>query len=127
METVIIVIHLVIVVIMAGVILLQRSEGGALGIGGGGGSGGFMSSRGSGNVMTRITAILATLFFLTSIILTILGNYGGSSILDRVPGGSGDGTIQPLAPIAPSGDSSSTPAPQVPATNTEGPQVPTGN
>jgi len=107
--------------------LLQRSEGGALGIGGGGGSGGFMTSRGSGNVMTRITAILATLFFLTSIILTILGNYGGSSILDRVPGGSGDGTIQPLAPIAPSGDSSSTPAPQVPASNAEGPQVPTGN
>ena len=57
METVLIVIHLVIVVIMAGVILLQRSEGGALGIGGGGGSGGF-TSRGSGNVMTRITACL---------------------------------------------------------------------
>ena len=126
METVLIVIHLVIVVIMAGVILLQRSEGGALGIGGGGGSGGF-TSRGSGNVMTRITAILATLFFLTSITLTILGNYGGSSILDRVPGGSGDGTIQPLAPIAPSDSSSTAPAPQVPAGNTEGPQVPTGN
>lgn len=126
METVLIVIHLVIVVIMAGVILLQRSEGGALGIGGGGGSGGF-TSRGSGNVMTRITAILATLFFLTSITLTIMGNYGGSSILDRVPGGNDDGTIQPLAPIAPSNSSSTTPAPQVPASNTEGPQVPTGN
>ena len=90
METVLIVIHLVIVVIMAGVILLQRSEGGALGIGGGGGGGGFMSSRGTGNLLTRVTAILATLFFLTSISLTILGNYGGSSILDRIPGGGED-------------------------------------
>ena len=54
------------------VILLQRSEGGALGIGGGGG--GFMTARGAGNLLTRTTGILATLFFLLAITLTILGN-----------------------------------------------------
>lgn len=113
METVLIVVHLIIVLAMAVVILLQRSEGGALGMGGGGG--GFMSSRGSGNLLTKTTAILATGFFLTSISLTIVGNFdAGSSILDRVPGAE-DGGIQPISPLQPI-----TPAP----TNV-GPQVPT--
>ena len=50
--------------------LLQRSEGGGLGIGGGGG--GFMTSRGTANVLTRATAVLAGLFFVTSLMLSIL-------------------------------------------------------
>src|SRR5690606_2979762 len=57
---------------LTGVILLQRSEGGALGMGGG--PSGFMTARGAGNLLTRTTAILATLFFLTAIGLTIAGN-----------------------------------------------------
>jgi preprotein translocase subunit SecG len=71
MQHVIIVIHLMLVLALIGVVLLQRSEGGGLGIGGGGG-GGFMSSRGTANVLTRATAILAGLFFATSLILSIL-------------------------------------------------------
>ena len=71
MQHVIIVIHLMLVLSLIGVVLLQRSEGGGLGIGGGGG-GGFMSSRGTANVLTRATAILAGLFFATSLILSIL-------------------------------------------------------
>jgi len=85
METVLIVAHLFIVIALIAVILLQRSEGGALGIGGGGGGGGLMSARGSANLLTRATAILAALFFATSIGLTVLGqlNNESSSILER--------------------------------------------
>jgi len=74
MQTVIIVIHLMLVLGLIGVVLLQRSEGGGLGIGGGGG-GGFMSSRGTTNLLTRTTAILAAGFFLTSLFLSWLAGY----------------------------------------------------
>ncbi len=73
MQTVIIVIHLFVVLALIGVVLLQKSEGGALGMGGGGG---FLSSRGSANVLTRTTAILAGAFFLTSLVLSILAGWG---------------------------------------------------
>jgi len=74
METVLIVIHLMVVAALVVVVLLQRSEGGALGIGGGGGAGGFLTGRGQASALTRATAILATIFFLTSLGLTILAN-----------------------------------------------------
>jgi len=72
MQTVIIVIHLMIVLAMIGLVLLQRSEGGGLGMGGGSG---FMTSRGSSNVLTRATAILAGVFFVTSLALSMLAGY----------------------------------------------------
>jgi preprotein translocase subunit SecG len=72
MHTTLIVLHLLIVLALIGVVLLQRSEGGALGIGGGGG---FMSNRGTANVLTRATALLATGFFLTSLLLSILAGW----------------------------------------------------
>src|SRR5829696_10535207 len=72
MQTVIIVIHLMIVVAMIGLVLLQKSEGGGLGIGGGGG---FLTNRGTANVLTRTTAILAGVFFATSLILSILAGF----------------------------------------------------
>ena len=72
METVLIVIHLMVVAALVVVVLLQKSEGGALGIGGGGGTGGFLTGRGQANVLTRATAILAGIFFLTSLALTML-------------------------------------------------------
>ena len=71
MANVLIVAYLLIVLALIAVILLQRSEGGALGIGGGTG-GGLVSVRGSANLLTRTTAILAALFFATAIGLTIL-------------------------------------------------------
>jgi preprotein translocase subunit SecG len=67
MQTVAIVIHLMIVVVMIGAVLLQKSEGGGLGMGGGAG---FMSTRGTANLLTRTTAVLAFLFFITSIFLS---------------------------------------------------------
>src|SRR6202012_4369981 len=72
MQTVVIVIHLMIVVVLIGAVLLQKSEGGGLGMGGGAG---FMSSRGTANLLTRTTAILAGGFFLTSLLLSWLASY----------------------------------------------------
>jgi preprotein translocase subunit SecG len=69
MQTVIIVVHLMIVVVLIGAVLLQKSEGGGLGMGGGAG---FMSSRGTANLLTRTTAILAVGFFATSLLLSWL-------------------------------------------------------
>ena len=83
MQTVLIVIHLMIVLALVGVVLIQRSEGGGLGVGGGSG---FMSARGTANALTRTTAILAALFFVTSLGLSLLSRYEGrpTDILDRI-------------------------------------------
>ena len=67
MQTVVIVIHLMIVATLIATVLLQKSEGGGLGVGGGAG---FMSSRGTANLLTRTTAVLAVGFFLTSLFLS---------------------------------------------------------
>ncbi len=86
METVVIVIHLMVVLALVLVVLLQRSEGGALGIGGGGG-GGVMSSRGTANMLTRATGILAVAFFATSLTLSLIAKNQDSpaAILDATP------------------------------------------
>lgn len=82
MANVLLVAYLLIVLALIVVILLQRSEGGALGIGGG--NNGMMQARGSANLMTRTTAVLATLFFASAIGLTILSELDRTttSILD---------------------------------------------
>ncbi|KAB1072630.1 preprotein translocase subunit SecG [Methylobacterium planeticum] len=91
MQTVLIVVHLFIVLALIAVVLLQRSEGG-LGLGGGGGGGvsGFMTGRGQANALTRATAILAALFFATSMTLAVMSHRATApkSILD------GSGTAQ---------------------------------
>ena len=87
MQTLILTIHILIALALIGAVLLQRSEGGGLGIGGGGGAGGgFMTARGTANMMTRVTAILAACFFGTSLILAIMaGSQRDSvSIIDEV-------------------------------------------
>ena len=90
MSSVLVVIHLMLAMAMIGVVLLQRSEGGGLGIGGGGGGGGmsgFLTGRGTANLLTRATAVLAGGFMLTSIGLTILASDSGDrrSIIDEPP------------------------------------------
>ncbi|WP_105430364.1 preprotein translocase subunit SecG [Neorhizobium sp. T6_25] len=145
MQTVLIVIHLMIVLALVGVVLIQRSEGGGLGIGGGSG---FMSARGTANALTRTTAILATLFFITSLALGILARYESrpSDILNRIPQsqqGTGGGILDQLGPApapapagngVPSGSGASAPAapathaPAAPATGSApaAPAAPTG-
>lgn len=86
METVLLVIHIFIVLALIVVVLMQRSEGGALGMGGGGGGGGFLTGRGTANLLTRTTAILALCFFVTSIASTIIAKRQGvgGSVFDAI-------------------------------------------
>ncbi len=102
MQTVLIIIHLIIVLALIGVVLLQRSEGGGMGLGGGGGGGvsGFMTGRGQANALTRATAILAGLFFVTSIALTVMATSGRAprSILDGAAPAAPAGQQSPVAP-----------------------------
>ncbi len=83
MDKVLLALHLLLAIGLVAVVLLQRSEGGGLGMGGGG-SGSFMTGRGTANFLTRVTAGLATAFFITSISLTLLARQGAkpSSPLD---------------------------------------------
>lgn len=132
MQTVLIVIHLMIVLALVGVVLIQRSEGGGLGVGGGSG---FMSARGTANALTRTTAILATLFFITSMGLGLLARYESkpSDILDRIPAGTsqGNGVLDQLGGAATTAPATGTPAPAEgaapkPAADANTTGVPTG-
>jgi preprotein translocase subunit SecG len=129
MQAVIIAIHLIIVSIMIGVILLQKSEGGGLGIGS---TGGFLSSRGTANVLTRTTAILAATFFATSLLLSVLAGWDrkprsimqntGGAPTEQAPGapapqGGGGGLLDTLR-------QREQPAPSAPSAPPTGPQVP---
>lgn len=106
MATVLLIIHLFVTLALIGVVLLQRSEGGGLGIGSSQGMGSFMTGRGTANLLTRTTAILAVMFFALSLALALLGRgntQGPRSILDSLP-------AAPAAPATPAPP----PAPSVP-------------
>ena len=84
MENFILVSNIILAILLVIVILLQKSEGGALGIGASQES--FISSRSAGNLLTKATAIIATLFIITSISLTIIAQkeISTSSVLEKV-------------------------------------------
>ena len=84
MENFILVLNIILAIILVIIILLQKSEGGALGIGASQES--FISSRSAGNLLTKATAIIATLFIITSISLTIMAQKEIStlSVLEKV-------------------------------------------
>jgi preprotein translocase subunit SecG len=130
MISVLLVIHLFVTLALIGVVLIQRSEGGGLGIGTAQGMGSFMSGRGTANLLTRTTAILATLFFALSLALALLnrGTSGvGRSILDvpppaasapSIPTGT-PATATPSAKVGPaSGAAAVAPAPARPSVPT---------
>lgn len=102
MQTVVIVIHLMIVATLIVAVLLQKSEGGGLGVGGGAG---FMSSRGTANLLTRTTAVLAVGFFVTSLFMSWLASYDRkpSSILGGAPASQSQPAGSPAAPPASGG------------------------
>lgn len=111
MQQVVLVIHLLLAVALVGVVLLQKSEGGGLGIGGGGGGmSGFMTGRSQANLLTRATAILATLFMVTSLGLAWLASDTArpTSILDTPVTQQG----APSPAIAPEPAPVPTPAPE---------------
>ena len=84
MENFILILNIILAIILVIVILLQKSEGGALGIGASQES--FITSRSAGNILTKITAIIATLFIITSISLTIIAQkeISTTSVLEKV-------------------------------------------
>ncbi len=84
MENFILVLNIFLAILLVLIILLQKSEGGALGLGASQDS--FVSSRSAGSFLTKATAVIATLFIITSISLTIISNKGIStiSVLDKV-------------------------------------------
>lgn len=112
-------IHILVCIALVGVILLQQSEGGALGMGGGGAGGGILSSRGTGDLLTRTSWGLGITFFVLSLVLTLLAghNRASSSVVDRVKIDSIDlNAVKPLTPA---------PAPAQPATDAGGLLAPT--
>ena len=84
MENFILILNIVLAILLIGVILLQRSEGGALGLGVS--QDNFISSRSAGSFLTKTTAILAALFIITSILLTIVSKeeFSSTSVLEKV-------------------------------------------
>ncbi len=95
-------IHILVCVALIGVILIQRSEGGALGMGGGG-QGAFLTVRGAGDLITRITSILAALFFILSLTLTLLAGHerAQSSVLNQLDAAGSKPAPRPLSPVLP--------------------------
>ena len=84
MENLIFILNIILAILLVGVILLQRSEGGALGLGVS--QDNFITSRSASNFLTKTTAIIATLFIMTSISLTIISKeeISSTSVLEKV-------------------------------------------
>ncbi len=110
MTNVLIIIHLFVTIALIGIVLIQRSEGGGLGIGSSQGMGGLMSGRGTANLLTRTTAILATLFLGLALVLALLNRGAGNTgrgLLDlaptpaatAIPGPPAKSTLPPAPPI----------------------------
>ena len=100
MSTVLLIVHLFVTLALIGVVLIQRSEGGGLGIGTSQGMGSFMSGRGTANLLTRTTAILAGIFMILSLTLALMnrGTAGTQrSLLDTPP----PATTAPAVPPPP--------------------------
>ena len=84
--TTLIIIQLILAIFLVIVILLQGSDNEGLGFGGGGALGGMMSARGSANLLSRLTAITATLFMIMSVVLAIYASAGSKqNVLKSLP------------------------------------------
>ena len=122
MTTVLLIIHLFVTLALIGVVLIQRSEGGGLGIGSSQGMGAFMGGRGTANLLTRTTAILAAMFMALSMSLALLnrgtGGAGRASILDQAP-------VTAPASTTPASNTpaSTTPASTTPASGSPAPTI----
>ena len=85
MENILLIINIILAAILVVLVLFQKSEGGALGIGVS--QDNFMLSRSAGNFLTKATAIIATLFIICSLCLTILSRgelTPTTSVLDKI-------------------------------------------
>ena len=85
MENILLTLNIIFAIVLIILILFQKSEGGALGIGVSQDS--FMFSRSAGNFLTKATAIIATLFIICSLSLTIIGRKDlptSTSVIDKI-------------------------------------------
>ncbi len=81
METLVLVIHILVALAMIGLILIQQGKGAEAGASfGGGGAATVFGSSGSGNFLTRTTAVLVTIFFLTSLALAVFAKHSASTM-----------------------------------------------
>ncbi len=149
MMAILMVIQVFVAIALIGVVLIQRSEGGGLGIGSSQGMGAFMSGRGTANLLTRTTAVLAAIFLSLSLTMAVLNrgsSSAGSGILAQSPptlpaapaGGSvptapatpsappvaAPSAAAPTAPTAPATPAPATPAPSTPAPASSAPPAP---
>ena len=109
LSAVILVFHVLVAAAVCGLVLLQHGKGADMGAAfGSGSSGSLFGASGSANFLSRSTAILAALFFVTSLALTWFSVHKPhpTSVMDRVK------TEQPAAPPAAGGDAGSVPQPQ---------------
>ncbi len=104
MTTVLLIIHLFVTIALIGVVLIQRSEGGGLGIGTSQGMGSFMSGRGTANLLTRATAVLAVIFMVLSLTLALMSrsSTNSRSLLDGPAGSTPGLPALPPLPLVPS-------------------------
>ena len=102
MENFLLIFDIIVAVLLIGSVLLQKSEGGALGLGVSQDS--FVSSRSAGSFLTKATAILATLFIITSISLTVVSKekFSSSSVLEEIE--EEEEKIDPSEPKIPKSD-----------------------
>ena len=91
MENILLVTNVILAILLVILILLQKSEGGALGIGIS--QDNFMFSRSAGDFFTKATAIIATLFIICSLSLTVISRQDlipSTSVIDKIEENSGD-------------------------------------
>ena len=84
MENILLILNIILAIILVILVLFQKSEGGALGIGVS--QDNFMFSRSAGNFLTKATAVVATLFIICSIALTIISRQDiipTTSVIDK--------------------------------------------
>lgn len=115
------VIHVLLAVGIIGLVLLQRGKGAEAGAGfGAGASGTVFGARGSTSFLSRSTAVMATLFFITSLALTYLGGrpVSSGSVMDTAPVKTqipAPGSISPTAPVPPAAKTENPAAATTPA------------
>jgi preprotein translocase subunit SecG len=104
LRAIILVVHILLAAFIVGLVLLQRGKGADAGAGfGAGASGTVFGARGSTTLFSRMTAVFAALFFVTSLGLTYLGTQRSSeptSVLERAAKAAAP-TPAPVAPSAP--------------------------
>jgi len=99
--TTLIIIQLILAILLIVFVLLQGTDNEGLGLGGGGNLGGLMSARGSANLLSRLTAITATLFMIMSVVLTITASVDSDkNILESLPSINSDeeNSLEPTIP-----------------------------